>query len=177
MGPVLEGAGLMLGYPWAHHRSWVEQPLLTWPSCQPLPLLPMSKAPQMGHRARRRGTRMGVSAVASPCFMVWAVSSPPWASVSWSFSPNFMQLKLSVRPQLPTRHQRRFSAGAAPSCSDLVQGWACKLGIYQHGGTSQVAQRWRICLPMQETWEMQVWSLGQKDPLEKEMATHSSILA
>ena len=27
---------------------------------------------------------------------------------------------------------------------------------------------------MQETW---VWSLGQEDPLEKEMATHSSILA
>ena len=27
---------------------------------------------------------------------------------------------------------------------------------------------------MQETW---VWSLSQKDPLEKEMATHSSILA
>ena len=27
---------------------------------------------------------------------------------------------------------------------------------------------------MQETW---VQSLGQKDPLEKEMATHSSILA
>ena len=27
---------------------------------------------------------------------------------------------------------------------------------------------------LQETW---VWSLGQEDPLEKEMATHSSILA
>ena len=27
---------------------------------------------------------------------------------------------------------------------------------------------------MQESW---VWSLGQEDPLEKEMATHSSILA
>ena len=26
---------------------------------------------------------------------------------------------------------------------------------------------------MQETW---VWSLGQKDPLEKDLATHSSIL-
>ena len=26
----------------------------------------------------------------------------------------------------------------------------------------------------QDTW---VWSLGQEDPLEKEMATHSSILA
>ena len=25
--------------------------------------------------------------------------------------------------------------------------------------------------------ELQVWSLGQKGPLEKEMATHSSILA
>ena len=25
--------------------------------------------------------------------------------------------------------------------------------------------------------EMQVWSLGQEDPLEKEMETHSSILA
>ena len=30
---------------------------------------------------------------------------------------------------------------------------------------------------MQETQEMQVSSLGQGDPLEKEMATHSGILA
>ena len=30
---------------------------------------------------------------------------------------------------------------------------------------------------MQETQEMQVQSLGREDPLEKEMATHSSILA
>ena len=32
-------------------------------------------------------------------------------------------------------------------------------------------------LPVQETQEMWVWSLGQEDPLEKEVATHSSILA
>ena len=32
-------------------------------------------------------------------------------------------------------------------------------------------------LPMQETEEMQVGSLGGEDALEKEMATHSSILA
>ena len=38
---------------------------------------------------------------------------------------------------------------------------------------SQVAQWWRIRLPMQETW---VQSLNQKDPLEEEMASHSSIL-
>ena len=30
---------------------------------------------------------------------------------------------------------------------------------------------------MQETQEMQVHSLGQKDPLEKETAAHSSVLA
>ena len=30
---------------------------------------------------------------------------------------------------------------------------------------------------MQEAQEMRVWSLGQEDLLEEEMATHSSILA
>ena len=35
----------------------------------------------------------------------------------------------------------------------------------------------RICLPMQEMQETGVWSLGWEDPLEEEMATHSSILA
>ena len=35
----------------------------------------------------------------------------------------------------------------------------------------------KICLPMQETQEMWVLSLGWEDPLEKEMETHSSILA
>ena len=39
---------------------------------------------------------------------------------------------------------------------------------------SQVAQWLRVCLPGQE---MQVQSLGQEDPLEEEMAAHSSILA
>ena len=41
------------------------------------------------------------------------------------------------------------------------------------GGTSGK----RICLPMQEMEKMWVQSLGQKDPLEKKMAIHSSILA
>ena len=39
---------------------------------------------------------------------------------------------------------------------------------------SLVAQWYGICLPMQETW---VGSLGWEDPLQEEMATHSSILA
>ena len=40
--------------------------------------------------------------------------------------------------------------------------------------TSLVAQRVKHLPSMQETW---VRSLGGEDPLEKEMATHSSILA
>ena len=39
---------------------------------------------------------------------------------------------------------------------------------------SLVAQRLKHLLAMRETW---VQSLGREDPLEKEMATHSSILA
>ena len=42
------------------------------------------------------------------------------------------------------------------------------------GGASLVAQRVKNPPAMQET---QVQSLGQEDPLEKETATHSSILA
>ena len=38
-----------------------------------------------------------------------------------------------------------------------------------------MAQWLRIYLPMQETWEMHVQSLGREDPLEEGMATHSSI--
>ena len=40
--------------------------------------------------------------------------------------------------------------------------------------TASVAQRLKRLPAMRETW---VWSLGREDPLEKEMATHSSILA
>ena len=39
------------------------------------------------------------------------------------------------------------------------------------GGASLVAQMVKCQPTMRETW---VWSLGQEDPLEKEMATHSS---
>ena len=42
---------------------------------------------------------------------------------------------------------------------------------------SQMAQWQRIHLPVQEIQDTRVQSLGQEDPLEKEMATHSSILA
>ena len=48
---------------------------------------------------------------------------------------------------------------------------------FDFSGASPVAQ-WVKNLPaMQETQETWVQSLGQEDPLEKEMATHFSILA
>ena len=40
-----------------------------------------------------------------------------------------------------------------------------------------MAQRVKNPLAMQEAQEMWVWSLGWEDPLEKGMATHSSILS
>ena len=51
-----------------------------------------------------------------------------------------------------------------------------KIQLYpkQHTGASLVAQKVKHLPAMQETW---VWSLGREDRLEKEMATHSSILA
>ena len=45
---------------------------------------------------------------------------------------------------------------------------------YTYPGASLVAQMRKNLPAMQETW---VPSLGWKDPLEKGMATHSSILA
>ena len=46
--------------------------------------------------------------------------------------------------------------------------------IFKSQGASQVEQWERAYLPMLETT---VQSLGQEDPLEKEMVTHSSVLA
>ena len=47
-------------------------------------------------------------------------------------------------------------------------------GRYSEPGASLVAQMVKNLPAMQETW---VRSLGREDPLEKEVATHSSILA
>ena len=46
--------------------------------------------------------------------------------------------------------------------------------FYIYNIASLVAQRLKHLPPM---WETQVQSLGREDPLEKEMATHTSILA
>ena len=54
--------------------------------------------------------------------------------------------------------------------------WSIKVLFYCHGTSlnCNVGQRLKHLPPMWETW---VRSLGQEDPLEKDMVTHSSILA
>ena len=72
-------------------------------------------------------------------------------------------------------------SGKESSCQVGCMGSIPGRGRYPGEGNSNplecsslVAQRLKRLPAMQETW---VWPLGQKDPLEKEMATHSSILA
>ena len=57
-----------------------------------------------------------------------------------------------------------------------VVSWVRKIPFHplQYFGASFVAQLVKNLPAMQETW---VWSLGWEDPLEKEKAAHSSILA
>ena len=52
--------------------------------------------------------------------------------------------------------------------------WGCHKCCRHIKTASLVAQRLKRLPRMRETW---VQSLGREDPLEKEMATHSSILA
>ena len=47
-------------------------------------------------------------------------------------------------------------------------------GLYETYGASLVAQ---MVKSLPAVWETRVRSLGKEDPLDKEMATHSSILA
>ena len=79
--------------------------------------------------------------------------SSPGHLAGWSHQENILSC-----PPLPSSSLLSFSC--IPFLGD---GWA-----------SQMAQWWRICLPMQKTW---VRSLVQEDLLEKKTATHSSILA
>ena len=65
-------------------------------------------------------------------------------------------------------HGQKKLAGYSP--------WGCRVGYYwaTNNFTCLLAQMVKNLLAMQETW---VWSLGLEDPLEREMSTHSSILA
>ena len=61
---------------------------------------------------------------------------------------------------------------SVPKSKSLCRVYDCETPLYS--GASLVAQLIKNLPSVQETW---VWSLGQEDPLEKGMTTHSSILS
>ena len=77
---------------------------------------------------------------------------------------------LGVAKELDTTEHKRHNM-----IDSLAQNlrWLYNLSLKERGA-SLVAQRLKRLPTMRETW---VRTLGWEDPLEKEMATHSSILA
>ena len=80
-----------------------------------------------------------------------------WTSVAKPKLRDKMKNFRMVTAEYYTKH------GTLPSCGSLRKWWALL-----------VTQTVKNLPAMQKTW---LQSLGQKDPLEEEMATHSSILA
>ena len=82
------------------------------------------------------------------------------------------QGSLAIFPFISTRIGCGSIMDGALVCRHVALSWV--FHVYHPLGDSLVSQMVKNLPAMQETW---VWSLGWEDPLEKEMATHSSILA
>ena len=102
--------------------------------------------------------------------------------ISWDYHMwIFCTIQLLLCSITVIKLNQSYIPGVNPTCSCYIfhSSWVQFLLIFCWGFLhlywgSLVAQWERIWLPMQETW---VQFLGWEDPLEKEMATHSSILA
>ena len=81
--------------------------------------------------------------------------------------PSYMSLLKGERFPLPSPRACLMRATLPYPCHSFNT-------VYQASNASLVAQLVKNLPAMQETW---VWSLGWEDPLEKGMATHSSILS
>ena len=104
------------------------------------------------------------------CWLVptaWSHYLPSWPS----YYPNDLPATETKLSSLSRCHpsQERTAFSAAYPVFTLT-----KNNMYYRSRASLVAQRLKRLPAMQGTW---VQSLGQEDPLEKELATHSSILA
>ena len=90
-------------------------------------------------------------------------------SVSFLFSKN-----LSLKPVIPNIFCTRDKFCGRQFFHGLGQGGEGMVSEYSGASHSLIVQSVKNLPAMQET---RVRLLGQEDPLEKEMATHSSILA
>ena len=90
--------------------------------------------------------------------------------------------------QTSKSHQVRFFAfiihATNISCIPTISRYYDRLHLAMSGDTlgiprwlPRATQQYRICLPVQETQETWLSSLGWEEPWEKVMATHSSIFA
>ena len=96
-----------------------------------------------------------------------------WVAGSNSFSRKNLYPKLQRQEMEPVGLFQHLLAVWACQVTDLLEPQFTP----QEKRASPVAQQVKHPPAMQVTQETQVWSLGLKDPLEKEVATHSSILA
>ena len=99
-----------------------------------------------------------------------------WFKYHVSFRCTIQRLSFYIYIYIYTHTHTHTHTHIVYSFSDSLHFFHYRL-YYKILRASQLAQRERIHLPMQGTQETQVWSLGQEDPLEEEMATHSSVLA
>ena len=108
------------------------------------------------------------------CWMKWAwVLMPVSPEFTSYFLPLIIYMNLDKLPNFfesKLFHLKNENNTSLLSCYEEILGWCRILGLLDFPGGSAVKN-----LPViQEMW---VWSLGWKDPLAKEVATHSSILA
>ena len=108
------------------------------------------------------------------CLELCATEGLPGALLR-HYSPTWPEVKRAKAMWLLRVHAPRNLDQSHHSWAGVsTQGGKTMCICHRKGETSLVAQMVK-CLPtMWETW---VWSLGREDPLEKEMATHSSTLA
>ena len=109
----------------------------------------------------------------STCWQACSAWSLMWAGRPWRLEPSEAQVVWScwVMPRNMASVWDSTCWEGAGRGRDIKT--LC-FGGNRTPGASRVAQQQRIHLPVQEMW---VRFLGREDPLEKEMATHSSTLA
>ena len=149
------------------------QSYLTWgrdisPTAAPLAFLHHLKE---GGKVRKQ-SQLGNSCEFQAVWESEGFRGEPRREVNSSAGPN-LGWPAGVRIPLTSRWPQSF---VIPNSDLCALHWRVKQPCLKVG-----LPRWRQCerthLPVQETQETCVWSLDRDDPLEEEMATHSSILA
>jgi len=107
----------------------------------------------------------------APLRRKWVCGISQEQSVGWGWWPHGRHLAAPAGADAQRQH---ISLDKILDAFWWVDFMTVKWPYYWNSWASLIAQSVKNLSAMQETW---VWFLGQEDPLEKEMATHFSILA